>query len=120
MKGVFHLKFFGKIFYLLNMKYIISESKLEKLIMNYLDSSIQQVEEVYHVEDGDEYVGWKIDDEVVFAIEKSSNKLGILDTFFSTLQGLFGLTQEQCEEYLLKWIKENLGIVPNAIGYQEW
>jgi hypothetical protein len=46
--------------------------------------------------------------------------LGILDTFFSTLQGLFGLTQEQCEEYLLKWIKENLGIVPNAIGYQEW
>jgi hypothetical protein len=102
------------------MKYIISESKLEKLIMNYLDSSIQQVEEVYHIEDGDEYVGWKINDEVVFAIEKSSNKLGILDTFFSTLQGLVGLTQEQCEEYLLKWIKENLGIVPNAIGYQEW
>jgi hypothetical protein len=102
------------------MKYIITESRLEQLVMNYLDSSIKNVKEVYHEEDGDEYVGWEINGEVVFAILKNENKLGILDTFFDTLQNLFGLSKEQSEEYLLKWIEQNLGVVPDSVVYQEY
>ena len=106
------MSFFG---YLLNMKYIISESRMESLINNYLTNSLENIKSHSEDIDGEEYNWWGIEDVPVFVLKNVYGKIGIaFDTqYISSLSNLFNISEYESKTYLLKWINTNKDIHPD-------
>ena len=113
MKGVFSFKNFWNIY--LNMKYIISESRLESLITNYLNDSLNNIESHTQEIEGEEYTWWGTKEEPVFVLKNVYGKIGIaFDTqYISSLSNLFNISEHESKTYLLKWINTNMDIHPD-------
>jgi hypothetical protein len=97
------------------MKYIISESRMESLINNYLSNSLENIESHSEEIDGEEYNWWGTKEEPVFILKMGDNgKLGIaFDTqYISLLSNLFNISEYESKTYLLKWINTNMDIHP--------
>ena len=96
------------------MKYIISESRLESLILNYLNGSLNNIESHTQEIDGEEYNWWGIDETPVFVLKDVYGVVGIAyDTqYVSSLCDLFGLSEDEAKSYILKWINLKLDIHP--------
>ena len=98
------------------MKYIISESRMESLINNYLTNSLENIESHSEEIDGEEYNWWGTKEEPVFVLKMGHNgKLGIaFDTqYISSLSNLFNISEYESKTYLLKWINTNMDIHPD-------
>ena len=106
------MSFFG---YLLNMKYIISESRMESLINNYLTNSLKNIESYSEEIDGEDYDWWGTKEEPVFVLKNVYGKIGIaFDTqYISSLSNLFNISEHESKTYLLKWINTNMDIHPD-------
>jgi hypothetical protein len=59
------------------MKYIISESRLESLILKYLDDSLRNIKSHFEEIDGEEYNWWGTEDTPVFVLKETDGELGI-------------------------------------------
>lgn len=97
------------------MKYIITESRLESLILNYLDDSLRNIKSHSEEIDGEEYNWWDIEGVPVFVLKNVYGKIGIaFDTqYISSLSDFFNMSEYESKTYLLKWINTNMDIHPD-------
>ena len=97
------------------MKYIITESRLESLILNYLDDSLRNIKSHSEEIDGEEYNWWGTEDVPVFVLKDVEGELGIAyDTqYISSLSDFFNMSEYESKTYLLKWINTNMDIHPD-------
>lgn len=100
------------------MKYIISESRLVSLIMNFLDDQFKGIKKHESNKGGSLYTWWGIGSEAL--IDMTSDDEGVMGFGFnsSVYEGLkrtFNLSYLETDEYLRMWVKENLGMVPEDI-----
>ena len=103
------------------MKYIISESRLESLILKYLDDSLENIESHLEEIDGEEYNWWGTEDVPVFVLKETDGELGIAyDTqYISSLSDFFNISENESKKYILEWINSRLDIHPDLIIQQE-
>lgn len=94
---------------------------MESLILNYLNDSLQNIEEHSTEVEGEEYNWWGIEEVPVFVLKDVNGELGIAydEQYISSFSNLFGIDEDQAKSYLLKWINSNLGINPQFIIQQE-
>ena len=99
------------------MKYIISESRLEDLVISFIDDNVRGLE--HHVSEGSVYDGlgevrwwWGIGEEELFYayLEPNNIIVGIRHHLFNLVQNMFSISQDETFEYFGKWIKKRLGI----------
>ena len=97
------------------MKYIITESRLDSLILKYLDDSLENIKSHSEEIDGEEYNWWAIEDVPVFVLKNVYGKIGIaFDTqYISSLSDFFNMSEYESKTYLLKWINTNMDIHPD-------
>jgi uncharacterized metal-binding protein len=97
------------------MKYIITESRMESLINNYLTNSLENIESYSEEIDGEDYDWWGTKEEPVFVLKNVYGKIGIaFDTqYISSLSNLFNISEHESKTYLLKWINTNMDIHPD-------
>jgi hypothetical protein len=104
------------------MKYIITESRLERLISNYLNDSLKNIKSFTQEIDGEEYNWWGVEEDVpVFVLKDVYGKVGIAhdEQYISSLSNLFGISEDEAKSYVLRWIKSVLGIHPEFTIEQE-
>ena len=104
------------------MKYIISESRFESLISNYLNDSLKNIKSYTQEIDGEEYTWWGIEEDVpVFVLRDDEGKVGIAfdEQYVSSLSNLFGISENESKKYILEWIKSKLDIHPEFMIRQE-
>ena len=103
------------------MKYIISESRFESLISNYLDDSLKNIESHIQEIEGEEYNWWGADGTPVFVLKNVYGKIGIAydEQYVSSLCDLFGISENESKKYILEWINSRLDIHPEFIIQQE-
>jgi uncharacterized metal-binding protein len=103
------------------MKYIISESRFESLISNYLDDSLKNIESHIQEIEGEEYNWWGIEDVPVFVLKNVYGKIGIAydEQYVSSLCDLFGISENESKKYILQWINSTLNVHPDFIIQQE-
>lgn len=99
------------------MKYIISESRLQDFILNYLDDSLRNIKIHRDTIDGEEYIWLGEDESPLFGlIEKDGHYgIGFDEQYVSSLSDLFGLSKEDSKEYIIKWVSSNMGI---EVGFE--
>jgi len=103
------------------MKYIISESRLERLILNYLDGSLKNIKSHTQEVEGEEYNWWGIEDTPMFVLNNIRGEIGIAydEQYVSSLCDLFGISENESKKYILEWINSRLDIHPDFIIQQE-
>jgi hypothetical protein len=104
------------------MKYIISESRLEKVISNYLNHSLDKIESHTQEVDDEEYNWWGIGDVPVFVLKDDEHgKVGIAfdEQYVSSICDLFGISEYEAKTYILRWINSELDIHPEFTIKQE-
>jgi hypothetical protein len=103
------------------MKYIISESRMERLILNYLDGSLKNIKSHTQEIEGEEYNWWGVGDTPMFVLNYVHGELGIAydEQYVSSLCDLFGISENESKKYILEWIKSKLDIHPEFIIQQE-
>lgn len=96
------------------MKIIISESRLDSLIMNYLD---EQFDGMTSSIDEESWEWWGVGDDCL--IEKQVKdgvvEVGVSHEIWEGLTDLFSLTPTQADEYILEWLGKNLKIFPDEL-----
>jgi len=103
------------------MKYIISESRFESLILNYLNDSLKNIKSHSEEIDGEEYNWWGADGTPVFVLKHVKDKLGIAfdEQYVSSMCDLFGISDYEVKTYILRWINSELDIHPEFTIKQE-
>jgi hypothetical protein len=103
------------------MKYIITESRLESFILNYLNDSLENIESHLEEIDGEEYNWWGIEDVPVFVLRNDNGEIGIAydEQYVSSLCNLFGISENESKKYILQWINSTLNVHPDFIIQQE-
>ena len=103
------------------MKYIITESRLESFILNYLNDSLENIESHLEEIDGEEYNWWGIEDVPVFVLKNVDGEIGIAydEQYVSSLCNLFGISENESKKYILQWINSTLNVHPEFIIQQE-
>jgi hypothetical protein len=97
------------------MKYEISKSRFDKIIMNYLDSVFFGIEE--HTElIGGEYRYWekKGDTMIEFSEDLDGvSAVGISEPIWEIFRTMFSLTPFDADSYIKSWLKKNLNEIPD-------
>jgi hypothetical protein len=104
------------------MKYIITESRFESLIINYLDDSLKNIKSHSEEIEGEEYNWWGIGDVPVFVLKNNEHgKIGIAfdEQYVSSMCDLFGISDYEVKTYILRWINSKLDIHPEFTIKQE-
>ena len=104
------------------MKYIISESRFESLISNYLNDSLKNIKSYTQEIDGEEYTWWGIEEDIpVFVLKDDEGKVGIAfdEQYVSSMCDLFGISDYEVKTYILRWINSELDIHPEFTIKQE-
>jgi len=104
------------------MKYIISESRFDSLISNYLNDSLKNIKSYTQEIDGEEYNWWGIEEDIpVFVLKDNDGKVGIAfdEQYVSSLSNLFGISENESKKYILECIKSKLDIHPEYMIRQE-
>ena len=98
------------------MKYIVPESRMESLVMRYLDSKLKNLEEHKDSIAGAPANWWGLgSDEIFYMIPDSKGKqgFGISEEFHNTLKRFFGISNDDTQKYILRWARINLGVQPD-------
>jgi hypothetical protein len=102
------------------MKYIITESKLEQVIIKYLNKGYGDLN-VYRVDGNSDSVFFVKDDKVY--MEREKNVLWVdYFTIWTDLETIFSLKDSEIQEIITKWVKETYklrGIRPHPIRVDE-
>ncbi len=102
------------------MKYIITESKMEQVIIKYLNKEYGDLN-VYRVDGNSDSVFFVKDDKVY--MEREKNVLWVdYFTIWTDLETIFSLKDSEIEHIITKWVKETYklrGIRPHPIRVDE-
>jgi hypothetical protein len=90
----------------IDMKYIISESQLDKIMIKYLDSflldkDIINTQTSILVYDGDN---------LLFTYLPRPRELFTLEDFLDTFETMFNLTRPQALQFILGWFETQFGV----------
>ena len=96
------------------MKYIITESKLEKVVMKYLDSLnltiLDKITHIYFIREGhDEYA--------YIVYDKHNRKCIIYYDLIDEITNLFSLDSNYSEELIGEWVEDTLGMKVKSTGW---
>jgi hypothetical protein len=98
------------------MKYIITESRFDQIIMDYLDNQFSGMEK--HCDAiGGGYIQWWGNGEypMIEMGEDNGNLMGFNRKIWDGIGGLFNLTGQESTKYICRWIQINLKYSPNQI-----
>jgi hypothetical protein len=103
------------------MKYIITESRMQSLILNYLSGSLKNIESYSEEIDGEKYNWWGTEGTPVFVLKNVYGIIGIAfdEQYVSSLCDLFGISENESKKYILEWINSKLDIHPEFMIQQE-
>jgi hypothetical protein len=99
------------------MKYIITETTLNRLIEKYLDSRKIRVEEddseIIVDEVGENYSG-------MFYYDKSEDELAIDPSLITMLEVLFNISRYYASGKISEWFEQRFGITHEISSIREW
>ena len=96
------------------MKFLITESKLDSVIFQYLDNQdfikIKKGKRIYFVNsEGDEYAQIRYDKSAGwFRYDKSDGWCGIHDNLIEEISTFFSLSESDSEEVIGRWVENTL------------
>ena len=85
------------------MKIIITESKLEKLAIKWLNDNYGDLVS-YRPKKRIDYIFYKKSNEVIFDINKHSGDVYVSNVIWSFLSNMFGMSYEHIEKITKEWI----------------
>ena len=88
------------------MKYIISESQLDKIIIKYLNSSLLDKDIINNQTSLLVYDG----DSLLFTYLPRPRELFTLEDFLDTFETMFNLTRPQALQFILGWFETQFGV----------
>jgi hypothetical protein len=92
------------------MKIIITESKLEKFFIKWLNDNYGDLEP-YETEEYSDYIFYRKDKEIIFGYNKKNGYVYVnYDEIWSFLEGMFGMGYEQIEELTKVWVEERYNL----------
>lgn len=102
----------GLLYFLIfiNMKYIITESKLEQIIFEYLNSHFNK-KTIYKVKIDKDYFFWTSHDDylnssgLLFSYYSKRDELGISQKLKNEIEGMFGVDGWYCSQIISKWFE---------------
>lgn len=93
------------LWYLLSMKYIITETRLKQLIFKFLDyqnlSRKKVNDDIFFLKDKYSNVG-------VLRYDTTDGWLFILGSFADNVSSMFGITKEETESFISSWVESVL------------
>ncbi len=98
------------------MRYIIKESRLSNVIMNYLDDEFSGLKFRKEKILDTTYNYWKDGDETVFEITEINDDgnfdMGVSFRVWDAIKSTFNLDDTLVEHYLKIWVQNNFGLHP--------
>ena len=88
------------------MKYIISESQLDKIMIKYLDSFLLDKDIINNQTSLLVYDG----DNLLFTYLPRPRELFTLEDFLDTFETMFNLTRPQSLQFILGWFENQFGV----------
>ena len=88
------------------MKYIISESQLDKIMIKYLDSFLLDKDIINNQTSLLVYDG----DSLLFTYLPRPRELFTLEDFLDTFETMFNLTRPQSLQFILGWFENQFGV----------
>lgn len=88
------------------MKYIISESQLDKIMIKYLDSFLLDKDIINNQTSLLVYDG----DKLLFTYLPRPRELFTLEDFLDTFETMFNLTRPQALQFILGWFENQFGV----------
>lgn len=97
------------------MRYIISESRMDDLVMNYLDIKLKNLEEHVDAIGGGFHHWWGFGTVPLFMVVGDDGKgIEISNDITRNLQKLFNLSYNIAQGYVFSWFRKN---IPLEIKY---
>lgn len=99
------------------MNYQISKSRMNNLVIKYLDLYLKNLVERRNSVAGIEVHYWSKGNEIIFEDIKDKTKrgLGISEDMILELKYIFSLSSGEATSYILDWVRKNLSIQPDFI-----
>ena len=92
------------------MKIIITESKLEKFLIKWLNDNYGDLEP-YETEEYSDYIFYRKDKEIIFGYNKKNGYVYVnYDEIWSFLEGMFGMEYEQIQDITKEWVEERYNL----------
>lgn len=95
------------------MKYIITESRLDKMVQNFITNQVGLLERHTNPTFGDTYI-WYTDLKDVMVFEISNNKaglgLGVLEPMWNLVKTMFSLSDYETDNAFITWMSNNKGL----------
>jgi hypothetical protein len=86
------------------MKYLIAESRLNELVQNYITNYVGLLER--HSSPTSRYIWYtNLNGEMMFEID--SNELGVFESMWNSVRGVFSLSDYDTNKAFLTWMKNN-------------
>jgi hypothetical protein len=87
------------------MKYIITESRLEKLAINWLNNNYGDLEP-YETEEEPDYIFYKKGNRVIFEYNKNSGAIYVdYDEIWTIFEAYFTMEYEQIQHIIKMWVE---------------
>ena len=100
------------------MKFIISESRIERLVMNFLDEQFKGMKKHVDAIGEGTYTWWGVGNYGMVDMEIGPDGVlgvGINSEIYESLKGTFNLSSGSTDEFFIMWVEDNLGINPEEI-----
>jgi hypothetical protein len=97
------------------MKYIITESRLENFIFNYLDELLPVItnyEKAFVFTDENESI-----DDIQLFVDTDDDEIGINGNLVTFFQNMFLLSYNEVGEIVKKWVESKIGVYLNRFRY---
>ena len=98
------------------MKYIITESRLDKLVQTFITNYVGPLKRNIHPDFGDSYIWYTTSyDLTVFEISSSNSgegvvALGVLESMWDLVKGMFLLSSLETDNAFATWAANNEGM----------
>jgi hypothetical protein len=97
------------------MKYIITESRLESFILNYLDELLPVItnyEKAFVFTDENESI-----DDIQLFVDTDDDEIGINGNLLTLFENMFELSYDEVGKIVKKWVKSKIGVYLNRFRY---
>jgi hypothetical protein len=97
------------------MKYVITESRLEKLAINWLNDNFGDLEPVQS-EKYPNFIYYKKNNKVIFEYNKKYEKVSVgYDKIWSFFEHYFSMEYQQIQELIKLWVEERYNLSVTTI-----
>ena len=98
------------------MKYVITESRLERLAINWLNDNYGDLEP-YEIEEEPDYIFYKKGNRVIFEYNKNSGAIYVdYDEIWTIFEAYFTMEYEQIQHIIKMWVEEQYNLSVTTTG----